>query len=118
MPGADILYDEDRRLLYAFVNARPDRFADDLGDLFPGLTLETSSRVICKVPDADLELVSLRLSTGADVCEIDSHSERCCTLWGRSYEVQTMGVSALTTNRPYPSFTFSLRAPGLVVSAR
>lgn len=115
---ATILYDENRRILYALVlGVRPDLFANDLGDLLPGLSLQTASTVICKVPDADLELVSLRLSTNADTCEIDSHSERCCTLWDRTYEVQTMGVLGVTTSQSYPVAVFALRAPGVIVSA-
>src|SRR5262245_10015121 len=100
--AADIIYDENRQPSYAYVTSRPDFFANDLGDLFPGLNVEISSNVICTVPDTDLHFLSLRLSTGADTCDIDSHSERCCTLWGRPYEVQANAVVVgPTTTRPY-----------------
>jgi hypothetical protein len=117
-PGATILYDENGTVLYSYAaSVRVDQFAGDLGDLFPGLSIATSSNVICRVPDADISLVTARLVTGSDVCDIDSHSERCCTLWGRTYEVQMIAAFGPSTSQPYPTVTFTLRAPGFFVPA-
>ena len=119
VPGAWILYDEDQRILYSYASAvRPDLYAGDLGDLFPGLNIGVSSDVICRVPDADMSLVSAHLSTGSEVCDVDSHSERCCTLWGRNYEVQMIAALAPKSNQPYSTVAFTLRAPGYIHKAQ
>ena len=118
-PAANILYAENGPILYAYASgARVDTFTGDLGDLFPGLSIAASSDVICRVPDADMSLVSARLSTGSDVCNIDSHSERCCTLWGRTYEVQMIAALGPSGSRPYSTFAFTLRSPGFIVKAQ
>lgn len=118
-PGGYILYDENRQVLYAYLaSVRIDTFAGDLGDLFPGLSIAASSDVICRVPDADMSLVTARLSTGSDVCDVDSHSERCCKLWGRTYEVQMVAALGPSGSRPYSTVTFTLRTPGFFVKAQ
>ena len=118
-PGGYFLYDDNGQVLYAYLaSVRIDTFAGDLGDLFPGLSIAASSDVICRVPDADMSLVSARLSTGSDACDVDSHSERCCTLWGRTYEVQMIAALGPSANRPYSTITFTLRAPGFIVKAQ
>jgi hypothetical protein len=119
VPAAAILYDENKYPLYALVlSARVDLFASDLGDLLPGLKVETATTAVCHAPDVNVDLTSVRLSTATDVCDVDSNSERCCTLWGRTYEVQVHAALAPTATQPYPVVSFALRAGGLVVKAR
>src|SRR4029079_2711308 len=65
-----------------------------------------------------MSLVSATLSTGSDTCQVDSHSERCCTLWSRTYEVQMIAALGPTSSRPYSIITFTLRAPGFIVKAQ
>jgi len=117
--GAYVIYDQNGAVLYAYLaNVRLDQFAGDLGDLLAGLGVTTSSDIICRVPDADMSLVSATLSTGSDTCQVDSHSERCCTLWSRTYEVQMIAALGPTSSRPYSIITFTLRAPGFIVKAQ
>jgi len=116
-PGATILYDETRHPLYALiVGTRVDLFADDFGDILPELTLSASTTPICRTTDTNVDLVSVQLSTGTDTCNLDSNSERCCALWGRTYEVQMQAAVGVTARMPYQTVWFTLRAPGFVVS--
>jgi len=118
-PAAYVLYDENGMVLYAYASSlRIDRFASDLGDLFSGLGISSSNDVICRVPDADMSLISARLSTGSDFCDIDSHSERCCMLWGRTYEAQMIAALGPTASQPYSTISFTLRTPGFFVKAQ
>jgi hypothetical protein len=90
-PGLYALYDDAGRLLYTTVfGARLDRLREDFGDLLPGLTVTASTAVVCQAVDIDAHLVTARLSTGPATCDVDSHTDRCCDLWGATYEVQML----------------------------
>jgi hypothetical protein len=117
-PGLYAIHDQGGALLYATVmGERLDRFKEDFGDLFPDLVVTSSDRKICTALDIGEQLASVRLGEGKSSCEIDSHSQGCCELWGRTYEVQILNAFAPNPGRSWTTVGMTLRTRGLFKSA-
>jgi hypothetical protein len=119
-PGSHVITNEKGQLLYSLtVGETVAQFASDFGDLLPELAVAPGPRTLCRADDVGITLASVSLSTSAGgACDIDSHSQRCCHLWGRSHEVQML--SALAPKKPGESvrLEFTIRDPGFFVTPK
>jgi hypothetical protein len=84
--------------------ARPDFFDTDL---FSGISLEVERTPICQGSEARFSL-----SGAAAGCTLESRSERCCTLWGKTYEIQSQAALLTPDKGAWTMVNFALRAPG------
>ncbi len=98
-------------LLYALVlSASLTHFAEDFGDLLPGLDVSVSGDALC-VDSSGNGAFRTSLSVGAETCAVDPQSSRCCSLWGRSYEVEVLNAVA-SPGSTAVQVGFALRAEG------
>ena len=113
--GTHVFSTVDGRILLAVVvGGRPD-FYDQ--DLLPGLALSVPKENICQ--SGNEGHFSLR-TDGDGECWVDSRSQRCCTLWGRTYEVQSQSAQVRldpqsSPARPWASVNFAIREQGFVI---
>ena len=54
----------------------------------------------------------MHLKAGADTCSLDSYSQRCCSLWGKPYEVLAQGAAKHVLGA-----NVEIRAAGFLVPA-
>ncbi len=100
-------------LLAVMTGVRPDFFD---GDLVPRLTLAVPRENIC----AGGHEGRFSLQTGSDpTCSVESRSQQCCTLWSRSYEVQSQAaivyVGTPPSAAPWAAVNVALRQTGFFV---
>ena len=57
-------------------------------------------------------LYRMHLKAGADTCSLDSYSQRCCSLWGKPYEVLAQGAAKHVLGA-----NVEIRAAGFLVPA-
>jgi len=111
IPGINVVSTEAGAVLYALVlSASVRNFKDDLGDLVPGLAVATGTDPLC-VDASGNAAFSLSLSVDNETCTADSQASRCCTLWGRGYELDVLKATAGSGSSGVQA-AFALRAEG------
>jgi hypothetical protein len=106
-----VLSENGRPLLVTIVGARPGFFDSDL---LTGIELKVPRENICR-GGAEAHF---SLSTGAEECWVNSRSQRCCTLWGRNYVVQSQAAEFYPDpkpGQPWANINIALREEGFVV---
>ncbi len=110
-PSIDGLWSDSGELLYALVlSSSVTRFAEDFGDLLPGLNVTVAGEALC-LDSAGSGTFRTSLSVGAETCSVDPQSSRCCSLWGRNYEVEVLNAVA-SPGSTAVQVGFALRAEG------
>lgn len=114
-PNAHVIADEDGGVLYALIEGeRSAQFQADFGDLVPSLRVEPGQKAVCFLSDISQSLTTLNLATLGDKgCQLDSHSQGCCTLWAAQYEIQVLSALLPKPGEDAPRFGFAVRRQGL-----
>jgi len=103
---------ESGELLYASATlASVPTFVEEFGHLVPGLQVAVEGKSLCTDVSGRKSLRA-SFSVGSDTCSVDAQTSRCCSLWGRNYEIEVMyAFASLETNQV--EIAFALRAEGL-----
>jgi len=110
-PSINGLWSDSGQLLYALVlSSSLSHFAEDFGDLLPGLNVSVSGEPLC-LDTAGNGTFRTSLSVNAETCSVDPQSSRCCSLWGRNYEVEVLNAVAPEGSTAI-QVGFTLRAEG------
>jgi hypothetical protein len=110
-PSINGLWSDTGELLYALVlSSSLTHFAEDFGDLLPGLNISAGGDALC-LDSAGSGAFRTSLSVGAETCSVDPQSSRCCSLWGRNYEVEVLSAVA-SPGSTAVQVGFALRAEG------